>query len=70
MAQGANDTLCSWGTADANALAWRDSMIRMVNQILQEHGRVQDIANAYGYQATDWGAKAKIRTLDKKGFIG
>jgi len=25
MAQGPNDTLCNWGTADANAIAWRDS---------------------------------------------
>jgi hypothetical protein len=70
MAQGPQDTLCNWGTADANAIAWRDTMIRMVNAILQEHGRAADIANAYGYQSTDWGARAKVRTADKKSFIG
>lgn len=70
MAQGANDTLCSWGTADANALAWRDTMIRMVNQMLKDHGRTADTASQFGYQVTDWGAKAKLKTADKKSFIG
>lgn len=70
MAQGSNDTLASWGTADANALYWRDTMIAMMKEILQEHGRVSDIAAKYGFQFTDWGAKAKLRTSDKRGFIG
>lgn len=70
MSQGASDTLCSWGTADANAISFRDRMIAMVNKMLQEHGRTQDIANIYGYQTTDWGAKAKLRSSDGKNFIG
>lgn len=71
MAQGPNDTLCSWGTYDANAQLWVARMVAMVNEIAG-HGwsGPKDIMARYGYTPDDWGVKAKIRTADGKNFIG
>jgi hypothetical protein len=72
MPQQGYDTLCNWGTADANALLWVQQMTLMVKDLANCGVPIVGvILDKYGCQNADWGTpKLKIRHPGKNSFLG